>query len=111
MLMAIDRTRPLGAFVPSARSTTVAPRLHRRAIAAHRLEMETIYRVEWFTMQQLTRAGLAKDALRSGDDVVITGSQNRNPELNVMTLLTAIGRPSDGWSWSRPRADVCSAAK
>jgi Family of unknown function (DUF6152) len=72
---------------------------------------ETIYRVEWFTMLQLAQAGLDERALKSSDEVVITGSKNRNPELNVMTLLTAISRPSDGWSWSRPRADVCRDAK
>jgi hypothetical protein len=71
---------------------------------------DTTYRVEWATVDQLRRANVEDGALKVGDRVVITGSKNRNPELNIITLLTSVSRPSDGWSWSRPRNQVCKSA-
>jgi hypothetical protein len=68
---------------------------------------ETTYRVEWATIDQLRRANVEDGTLKAGDRVVITGSKNRNPELSVITLLSSVSRPSDGWSWSRPRNQVC----
>jgi Family of unknown function (DUF6152) len=61
------------------------------------------YRVEWFDLSSLRRAGLATGALTAGDEVVITGARNRDPDARVMTLLTELRRPSDGWRWSRTR--------
>jgi hypothetical protein len=72
---------------------------------------ETTYRIEWLALQQLQRAGLDSGVLKVGDRLLITGSKNRNPELNVMTLLTEISRPSDGWRWSRPKTEVCATAE
>jgi hypothetical protein len=60
------------------------------------------YRVEWFNLPQLESAGLATETLQAGDHVVITGSATRNPELKLLSLVTEIRRPSDGWSWTRP---------
>ena len=71
---------------------------------------EATYRVEWATVDQLRRANVEDGALKAGDRVVITGSKNRNPNLNVVTLLSSVSRPSDGWSWSRPRNQVCKTA-
>src|SRR6478735_6772709 len=68
---------------------------------------EITYRVEWATIDQLRRANVEDGTLKAGDRVVITGSKNRNPELSVITLLSSVSRPSDGWSWSRPRNQVC----
>ena len=60
------------------------------------------YQIEWFDLQGLTRAGISTDSLNIGDRVVVTGSPSRDPNLRVVTLLTQIRRPSDGWSWIRP---------
>jgi hypothetical protein len=60
------------------------------------------YRVEWFNLPQLQSAGLATGTLKTGDHVVITGSATRDPELKLLSLVTEIRRPSDGWSWTRP---------
>jgi hypothetical protein len=68
---------------------------------------DTTYRVEWAAVDQLRRSNVEDGTLKAGDRVVIIGSKNRNPELNVITLLTSVSRPSDGWSWSRPRNQVC----
>jgi hypothetical protein len=63
------------------------------------------YRIEWFSLDQLNRANIASDTLKPGDSVVITGNAIRDPSLRVMSRLSAIQRPSDGWSWvrSQPR--------
>jgi len=61
------------------------------------------YRVEWFSVVQLQRAGLA-EPLTAGDRVIIVGSAMRDPALKVLSLVTEIRRPSDGWTWNgRPR--------
>jgi hypothetical protein len=59
------------------------------------------YFVEWFSLAQLQRVGLAADALKPGDRVVVTGNAMRDPSMKVLSLLTEIRRPSDGWSWGR----------
>jgi hypothetical protein len=72
---------------------------------------ETTYLVEWQTIDQLRRANVADGTLKVGDRIVLTGSKNRTPGLNKMTLLSAVRRPSDGWSWSRPRDSVCKTGE
>jgi hypothetical protein len=67
----------------------------------------TTYRVEWINMQQLRNAGLESGALHLGDRVLVVGSLNRNPELKIVTLLSEISRPADGWRWSRTRRSIC----
>ena len=62
------------------------------------------YRIEWFSLQQLARAGLSAHSLLTGDHVVIKGARHRDPAMNVVTLLTEVRRPQDGWAWSRERA-------
>jgi hypothetical protein len=71
---------------------------------------EATYLVEWQTVDQLRRANVEDGALKIGDRIVITGSKNRTPGLNKITLLSSVSRPSDGWSWSRPRNQVCKTA-
>jgi hypothetical protein len=70
------------------------------------------YVVEWFNLQQLARAGIPTETLQAGDRVVITGSENRDPSIHTVTLLTQIRRTADSWSWSRPfpvNAPNCAA--
>jgi hypothetical protein len=62
----------------------------------------TTYRVEWFNLQQLQSAGLAPETLKTGDHVVITGNAWRDPNVKLVSLVSEIRRPSDGWSWTRP---------
>jgi hypothetical protein len=61
------------------------------------------YRVEWMALQQLERAGIATQALKAGDHVVITGHAWRDPAFKLLSLLSEVRRPSDGWSWTRER--------
>ena len=59
------------------------------------------YFVEWMSMIQLERAGLQAEALQSGDRIVVTGNPLRDESKKVLSLLTEIRRPSDGWTWIR----------
>lgn len=65
---------------------------------------DSTYRIEWMNLRQLAMAGLERDVLLAGDRVVITGTKNRDPNVHIMTLLSEISRPSDGFTWSRPRS-------
>jgi hypothetical protein len=58
-----------------------------------------VYRVEWQAVWQLAKAGIDHQAVEPGDRLVVTGSMNRNPDVRIMTLVTEVRRPSDGWTW------------
>lgn len=70
------------------------------------------YRVEWFTLAQLGQANIRTGTLKPGDHVLITGKTLRDPSQRVMSLLSEIRRPSDGWSWEalppRPLPESCA---
>lgn len=53
---------------------------------------------EWGGGGQLSRQGVARDSLRVGDHLIVTGDPSRTKgdfRLRVRTIL----RPSDGWRW------------
>jgi tRNA(Ile2) C34 agmatinyltransferase TiaS len=64
---------------------------------------DATYRIEWAALPQLAQAHVSTDALKVGDHVVIVGSVMRDPEQKVMSLVSEIRRPSDGWSYARQR--------
>jgi len=57
-------------------------------------------RVIWVNMQQLSRAGIDRDTLRTGDQVTVTVG-TRDDVVTRPMLLAAITRASDGWEWSQ----------
>jgi Family of unknown function (DUF6152) len=59
------------------------------------------YRIEWYSLGQLEREGIATETLKAGDRVTITGHAMRDPSLKVLSLLSEIRGPS-GWAWTRP---------
>lgn len=59
------------------------------------------YFVEWFSLIQLEQAGLKAETLKSGDRILVTGNPLRDESKKVLSLLTEIRRPSDGWTWMR----------
>jgi hypothetical protein len=69
------------------------------------------YRIEWFALNQLATAEIATGTLQTGDRVVISGAPMRDANLKVLSLLSEIRRPSDGWRWARerPRPQSCAA--
>lgn len=79
------------------------------------IELETSdvanYRIEWMSLTQLARAAIATGALQAGDHVIIRGAPMRDPNLKVLSLLSEIQRPSDGWRWANGRRlpESCTA--
>lgn len=56
------------------------------------------YAAEWANPNRLSRDGVAKDTLKAGDRVIVTGSPGRTASEYKMHLKS-IERPADGWSW------------
>ena len=63
-----------------------------------------VYAAEWVSTSQLDRNGITKNTLRTGDNVHIWASPNRNPSDNRIRLRR-IERPSDGWRWGQNRRE------
>jgi hypothetical protein len=55
--------------------------------------------VEWGGGGQLSREGVARDTLKPGDHVIVSGNPGRNPA-DHRIRMRSISRPSDGWKWS-----------
>ena len=55
--------------------------------------------VEWAAGTQLNAQGVEREALKAGDEVVVSGNPGRNADEHRMRM-TAIERPRDGWKWS-----------
>ena len=61
--------------------------------------------IEWGGTAQLANAGVKRDSLKIGDDVVIIANPSRVPgEFRV--LMVNLTRPSDGFSWGRTPGQV-----
>jgi len=53
---------------------------------------------EWGTAGQLSRQGIERDTLKTGDHLLISGNPSRN-SADHRLRMGAITRPSDGWKW------------
>jgi len=62
----------------------------------------TTYDLVWRSIQQLTLAGVQKDAVRVGDRLVVTGSKQSEGGDHVSLLLSELHKGSDGVQWSQP---------
>ncbi len=60
------------------------------------------YDLVWRSIQQLTLAGVQKDAVRVGDHVVVTGSKQSEDGDHVSLLLSEVHKAGDGVQWSQP---------
>jgi hypothetical protein len=56
------------------------------------------FSAEWFNTTRLKRLQIAKDTLKPGDHVIITGSPGRDATEHKLHLK-GIQRPADGWKW------------
>jgi hypothetical protein len=54
----------------------------------------------WLNPQQLGWAGIERDTIRAGDQVIVTVG-TREDSLAQPMLLAAITKMSDGWEWSQ----------
>jgi hypothetical protein len=71
------------------------------------------YIAEWSAVANLNREKVSSDALKAGDHIVVTGSPKLPIEKvepgyrymvdpsQIVSALTEIRRPSDGWKWTR----------
>jgi len=83
----------------------------------------TRYLAEWTSVEGVTRVRNA-DALtlKAGDRLVVTGSPARSaaqirasypaldPALTIVSALSQVRRPSDGWNWARAYAPPAECA-
>jgi len=70
------------------------------------------FSIEWGALSQLARQGIDTVPMKAGDHLIVTGSINKNPEKRILTLLTEISRPADGWRWVNPnRVNTTSTKK
>jgi hypothetical protein len=59
------------------------------------------WQAEWTNIDALTRQGVRADTVQAGDVLEIEASPARNPESRVVSALSEIRRPADGWRWVR----------
>ncbi len=57
-----------------------------------------LWAVEWAGGVQLSQAKVARDTLKPGDQVVVTGNPGRTPEEHRIRIKS-ISRSSDGFKW------------
>lgn len=62
----------------------------------------TTYDLIWRSIQQLSLAGVQKEAVKAGDHVVATGSKQSDDGDHVSLLLSELHKPGDGVQWSQP---------
>jgi hypothetical protein len=58
-----------------------------------------VYTIEWAAATAMARRGVAKDTLKVGDRVVVTGNPRRDLVLSGVVKLKSIERPADSWMW------------
>jgi len=54
------------------------------------------WEIEWASVRRLESRGVAKDAIKPGDHVVVEGYPSRD-NLDHRLFMRGITRPSDGW--------------
>jgi hypothetical protein len=60
------------------------------------------HRAAWLNLQILGRAGIIKETLHVGDQVVVSGGVRTDDVSERPMVLNGIRRTSDGWEWSQP---------
>ncbi len=68
---------------------------------AFRTDDGATYLATWWDLTRLRRSGVAASPFSVGDRIVVEGAPNLDPEVREVTLITAVRRPADGWSWRR----------
>jgi hypothetical protein len=61
--------------------------------------------VEWAGTTQLDSAGVKRESLKVGDDIVIVGRPSRVPG-EYRALMVTLKRPSDGFTWGNRAGQV-----
>ena len=58
------------------------------------------YRGEWQAPVSLTRFGMTRDVLRTGDRVIVSGNPRRDIAETGIINVRGVTRMFDGWTWS-----------
>ena len=61
--------------------------------------------VEWAGTSQLDNAGVKRDTLRVGDDIIVVGRPSRVPG-EYRLLMVTLKRPLDGFTWGTRSGEV-----
>jgi hypothetical protein len=61
--------------------------------------------VEWSGTSQLDNAGVKRDTLRVGDDIIVVGRPSRVPG-EYRLLMVTLKRPLDGFTWGTRSGEV-----
>ncbi len=65
-----------------------------------RMPDATIYHVTWqWPVGTLSLMGVTQATFKVGDDLIITAAPSHDPKLRELQQVSAVKRPSDGWSW------------
>jgi hypothetical protein len=67
--------------------------------------VEQRWAVEWAGTSQLDTAGVKRDSLLVGDDIVILGRPSRVPG-EYRLLMVTLKRPADGFTWGTKAGQV-----
>jgi hypothetical protein len=69
-----------------------------------RTDAGVTHQVTWLAINQLEVAGISRDTLRIGDQVIVIAGVRPNDVVERPMLLSYIHRDSDGWGWTeRPQ--------
>ena len=69
-----------------------------------------IFTAEWQAVAQLQR-GNALYQLKAGDRIVMTGAPARDESAHLVSLLSEVRRPADGWVWTSTAGAVQSSGR
>lgn len=59
-------------------------------------------RVEWVTLTGAEKTAVTKQQFAVGDQMVVVGSRNNNPQRHIMTLVKELRLPAKHWRWQSP---------
>lgn len=59
-------------------------------------------RIEWITLTGAEKTAVAREQFTVGDEVMVIGSRNRNPDVQIMTVIKEIQLPAKNWQWLLP---------
>lgn len=59
-------------------------------------------RIEWITVTGAEKTEVAKEQFTVGDEVVVIGSRNSNPDVHIMTVIKELQLPAKNWQWLLP---------
>ena len=64
--------------------------------------VDAVYTFEWRAPNALQRAGITRDVLKPGDQVIVTGNPHREIARNGIVNMKSVRRVTDGWTWPSP---------